>query len=203
MPLDQDMEAFSNLLYSKLITYSLISWNWLSWAFMSGMEFTHKTAMGAIDAHRDDVWIFRERNENPWSVKEDVIVNGRVNFVNLAYWHPSEASLYFTGSDVKNSHNFGSVVSAELYNSDKSLHYDLSSFFHNFYWQGESISPSLYEVVLLYCLTNNLFFSKAQLAVFTLEVLTADSQTVRLRLDSSNALVNFEDWATYEVASAT
>lgn len=172
-----------------VIPYSLVAWHWITWTVSEGVEIAKKTVRGVVDAHTEDIWIFRDRNETPWPVKEYESLS------KFVHWKPSENRLYFPDTDSK-ARVFGDVVIAEIYTED--TRYDLSSFFHNFSWKGETSAPSLYEVILLYCLTNNLIMSKKDLGEFTLEILTTDVKILRKRLDSDILFEDCSCWSSYE-----
>ena len=197
MAIDDMIEQWTTWFQTKAITYSLITWHWVTWAAARGVELTKKTIKGIRDAHVSENWYFRARNECPWPIKENHLLN---NLSTEAVWFPENQRMYFKennrAGDEITVHSFSDVVTAELYNSDKSLQYDLSSFFHTFSWRSARAAPSLYEVVLLYSLTNNLFFSKSQLEGFTLEVLNAEGETVLLRLENTHAQREFHGWNT-------
>jgi hypothetical protein len=197
--MDRTIEDFSSWLQVKCITYSLVSWHWIThlWSVVQG--YTATTVRGIRNAHIPDQWIFRERNECPWVIKEGLDEFQNLLFTNVATWSPCRSRLYFreVSTEFLTNHSFNDVVVAEIYTPDKSLQYDMSSFFHEFSWRSASLSPSLYEIVLLFCLTNNLLFSKSQLEEFTLEVMTADGETLQQRLDSPLAMDNFLSWDMY------
>lgn len=198
--MDIQLEVWTAWIQTKVITYSLISWHWITWAWATTADFTLRTVRGIRDAHTPEHWIFRERNECPWPIKEGEDENPVVQFTNVATWVPARNRLYFREGITarQTNHSFNDVVTAELYNSDKSLQYDMSSFFHEFSWKSSGPAPSLYEVTILFCLSYNLFFSKSQLDGFTLEVLTADGDTIIQRFDSTRSLVNFDSWDSYK-----
>jgi hypothetical protein len=195
--MDQQLDQWVQWIQTKVITYSLITWHWITWALAAGAEFTLKTVRGIRDAHAVEHWVFRARNECPWPIKEGEDENPVVQFTNQATWIPARNRLYFREGGNQVNHSFNDVVTAELYNRDKSLQYDMSSFFHEFSWRSVEKSPSLYEVVLLFCLTHNLFFSALQLDGFTLEILTAEGNTILVNLDSDNCRHDFDTWADY------
>lgn len=182
----------------KIITYSLVSWHWITFLWATGADFTWKTVRGVRDAHTPESWYFRARNECPWPMKENQIP---ITFSTEAMWTPRLHRMYFRenyqSGDINTTHSFSDLVTAELYNSDKSLVYDMSSFFHTFSWRSVRAAPSLYEIILLYCLSHNLMFRKSQLEEFTLEVMTADGETIKQRMDSTRALTFFNDWDNY------
>lgn len=197
--MDQQIDAWTIWLQTKIITYSLVSWHWITLLWEAGAHFTWKTVRGIRNAHTPEIWLFRERNECPWRIYRGQDENPSVEFTNVATWIPSHQRLYFRqpGTAQQTNQSFNDVVTAELYNTDKSLQYDLSSFFHTFSWRTSGAAPSLYEVVLLYSLSHNLFFSKTQLEGFTLEILTAEGDTILAKLSSAHTRIDFESWAEY------
>jgi hypothetical protein len=195
MSIEYTIDQWSTWLQTKIITYSLVSWHWITLLYANASDFTWKTVRGIRDAHIPENWYFHARNECPWPLKESEPTN---NFSAEAMWVPNMQRMYFReNSQSGTTHSFNDVVTAELYNSDKSIQYDLSSFFHTFSWRSVRAAPSLYEVVLIYCLSNNLLLRKSQLEGFTLEVMTAEGETILLRLHSSHATVSFDTWEMY------
>jgi hypothetical protein len=195
--MDQYLDNLNQWIQTKVITYSLITWHWITWAFELSVGLTNVTVRGIRNAHTPEIWLFRERNECPWRIHRGQDEHPSLEFTNVATWIPSHQRLYFRQNDSQTNQSFNDVVTAELYNTDKRLQYDLSSFFHTFSWRSASAAPSLYEVVLLYCLSQNLFFSKAQLEGFTLEIMTAEGDTILATLSSAHTRIDFEGWAEY------
>ena len=93
------------------------------------------------------------------------------------------------------SKSFSDVVLAEMVNTVNTITIDLSSTFHNIRWHGNNVvNPSLYEVVIIHCLANNLIFTDEQLSSFTLRILTAESNDVTIELCSSQSRAPFTTW---------
>jgi hypothetical protein len=198
MAIEDMLDQWSTWLQTKVITYSLVSWHWITFLWATGADFTWKTVRGIRDAHTPEHWYFCARNECPWPLKESEPTN---IFSTEAMWVPNIQRMYFRencqSGDLNTTHSFNDVVTAELYNSDKSIQYELSSFFHTFTWRSVRAAPSLYEVVLLYSLSHNLLFRKSHLEGFTLEVMTAEGEIIKQRLDSTRSYSFFDSWESY------
>jgi len=173
------------VIQTTAVTWGLIAYHWASLAFETSVVFLGKTYKGVMDAHTPSHWIFMERNTVPWSVKEGP-------FHYPLTFTPSE--MCFKSNKGSEKGSFSDVVTVELRNSDKTLVFDLTSFFHQITWYGDS--PSLYEVVLVYCLANNHFYNCESFKAFTLEVMTADSAVVSFHL--SECMENFKGWVKAE-----
>jgi hypothetical protein len=52
-------------------------------------------------------------------------------------------------------------------------------------------------VALIHCLSQGLIFTEKEMGDFSLEILTADSASVHVRLDSSEAKAPFSGWGAY------
>ena len=166
--------------------YGLIAFNYLSWAWDYGFELTRKSVRGAIHAHYNKEWIFTSRNSIPWVVFENS------NKFPMRYNPTDHVFLFLT--DDKPNQSFGDVVTAELKYNEQA--YDASSLFHNVKWYSgsELTSPSLYEISLVYCLENNLLFTKEEFDKGVLKILTADGKTITQDLNSPKSLLNFDKW---------
>jgi len=177
--IDVQFDDFTKWLWTTSITYGLITLNWATNTVETGVNIAQTSFRAAISAHVIDIWLFRERNTTPWPVKEGWDVN--TNFGITMSWYPkAKEFLILSDSErIKRNHAFTNVVMAELVCTDKNLRYDMSSFFHDIRWHSaETDAPSIYEVVTVYCLTNNLPFSPKLLSVFNLEVMTTDAETI-------------------------
>jgi len=173
---------------TTLLTWSLVAFQWVSAKLEDASVFAVKTVHGALDAHKTTSWVFADRNSIPWSVKD-----GHLNYP-LVYF---PAEMLFSGGGTQRG-KFDNVVMAELRNSDKTLIFDMSAFFHQLSWFGSA--PSLYEVALTFCLTENLVYSKEALGAFTLEATTTDGvKTISL----ASAKEPFSGWASPAEAEAT
>jgi hypothetical protein len=199
MSIDYTLDQWSTWLQTKIITYSLVSWHWITLLYANASDFTWKTVRGICDAHTPEQWYFPARNECPWPLKDTETTNNF--FLMEAMWVPTMQRMYFRENyrdgNENTIHSFNDVVTAELYNADKSVQYELSSFFHTFSWRSVRAAPSLYEVVLIYCLSNNLLLRKSQLEGFTLEVMTAEGEIIKQRLDSTRSYSFFDTWESY------
>jgi len=201
--IDARIDIATNWLLHKCFLLSCLAWNWFSSNYSAASSLLKKTFKGATDAHRASVWVFTSRNATPWRLLE-----GDANLVNmnsfpLTYYPESQEIYFFQSSDVQDdsadskrvSKSFSDVVIAEMENTVNTITIDLSSTFHNIRWNGnDSVNPSLYEIVIIHCLSNNLVFTDEQLSSFTLKVLTAESKDVTVELCSSQSRAPFGGW---------
>lgn len=185
--------------YRNGLIYSLIAYNWLTWAWETGYALTHKTVRAAINAHRGQEFVFLARNSCPWQrhTQEDELGVLRIQYP-LVY-NVNDCHFEFpVGQEGTNS--FSSVVTAELVNSDETIQFDMSGFFHAVTWDSIG-APSLFEVVLTYCLENDLLFTLDKLRGFRLKVFTSDGEDVVVPLDSNLAQDDFVRWTAGADAS--
>jgi hypothetical protein len=90
-------------------------------------------------------------------------------------------------------------VVASLVNSDKILNYDMSSFFHKISWEaGKWKGPSLYEVVLVFCLKKNLVFTRESMLIFYLDVYTIEGKNYHIKLSDAAAMGDFVSWDAFD-----
>ena len=102
-----------------------------------------------------------------------------------------------SGFSTTESESFGDVVLANMSNEYRGLNIEMSSTFHGISWTSSGESPSLYEVALIHCLSQGLVLTEKEMGEFSLEILTADSASVRVRVDSSEAKAPFSGWGAY------
>ena len=184
-------------IYTQLVTFSLIAVHWITLYIEILLNITKKTVYGIVDAHKPSMWVFPERNSVPWTKK----TSGEVKNYSYPMTYNPETNTFIMnsrgGDGVKGG--FGDVVMAELVNSDRILSFDMSSFFHELSWESVSktSAPSLYEVVLVYCLTRDLVFTKESMKGFWLEVLTAEGKEIRVSISSEAGMANFSSWDAF------
>lgn len=182
--------------YRNGLIYSLIAYNWLTWAWETGYGLTHKTVRAAINAHRGQEFVFLARNSCPWQrhTQEDELGVLRIQYP-LVY-NVNDCHFEFPVGQ-EGTESFSTVVTAELVNSDETIQFDMSGFFHAVTWDSVG-APSLFEVVLTYCLENDLLFTLDKLRGFRLKVFTSDGEDVVVPLDSDLAQNDFAGWTAVE-----
>lgn len=155
--------------------------NYIERLLDDGVVFINTSIKGAIGAHYPDIWVFLDRNSIPWVVKNEVEASMK--------YYPSINSFVFTGNEVNGK--MDDVVIAEL-KKDDTLILDMTTFFHSVKWMHGR--PSLYEVVITGCLSNNIFKCKDNIETYTLEVMTAEADTLKIKLSNDNMRVPFTGW---------
>ena len=198
------IESIVNSIYRAGLVYGLVAYYWITWACETGYILTHKTVRGAINAHRGQEFVFLARNSCPWQryVQDEELGILRIQYP-LVY-NVNDCHFEFPMNN-EGRRSFSTVVTVDLVNSDETISFVLSSFFHELSWDacddcdaGE-YSPSLFEIVLTYCLENDLLFTLDKISGFRLKVFTNDGEDHIIPLDSDFALSGFEGW--YENAS--
>ena len=180
-------------LYRSSVVYGLVGYHWLTWAWDIGCSFTYTTVCGAINAHRDKEYIFLSRNSCPW---QRYVQHDELNMIRTQYpliYTANDCHFEYPSSKNTATNTFSSVVTAEILNNDETILFDLSGFFHKVTWNSGG-APSLFEVVLMYCLENSLIFSLDRLHKFTLKVFTTDGENHSISLESELANNEFVKW---------
>jgi len=150
-----------------------------------------------IDANSPRTWLFSQRNTLPWALRDDLRISNY--YMYPMTYNPSSKtfSLYSRNREV--SYKFGDVVIASLTNSDGILWYDMSSFFHTLSWEaGPDCGPSLYEVVIVFCLAKNLVFTAESMKTFYLDVYTIEGKNYRIKISDLDAMRDFTSWNVFE-----
>ena len=194
------LAQYFDLAYRNGLIYSLIAYNWLTWAWETGYSLTHKTVRAAINAHRGQEFVFLARNSCPWQryTQEEELGVLRIQYPMVYNVNDCHYEFPTSGESIL---SFSSVVTTDLVNSDETISFDLSSFFHNVTWDSGASAPSLFEIVLTYCLENDLLFTLDKLRAFRLKVFTADGDEHVVPLDSDLAQSDFVSWPANENAS--
>ena len=190
--LDNTLDHFTRLLWSKLIVCILSTTHFVSDVYNKVATAVARSVKGALDAHKESVWLFTARNSVPW------VTHGN-EYRSIDYpiiYYPEKKRMYMSPHNSSESKSFGDVVLASMSNSDGYINIEISSTFHGISWISRE-SPSLYEVALIHCLSHGLVFTEKEMGRFSLDILTADSASVSVRLDSSEAKAPFIGWEAY------
>ena len=180
---------------SNMQMYLLSLFHTVSCLFERFYYFTQKTVQAMIDAHSSCTWVFSERNTVPWCLKDSV---GMKNYVYPIMYNPLTQLFVLPSRVLEECSKFDDVVVASLVNSDKILNYDMSSFFHSVSWEaGKGRGPSLYEVVLVFCLSKDLVFTRESMQIFYLDVYTIEGKNYHIKLSEVEALNDFISWNAF------
>jgi len=212
---------FDNISRS-LITNGLIAFNAITTAWDFGYKYSVTTVKGIIDSHTSSIWVFRQRNNMPWVVKSGWMQPDKIrNGISMEYY-PSENKFIVESGFVKKRFD-DIVTVELLRIEDAGIVYDMSAFFHELFWTSkgyasasasassssssapappapslngsvpDSSSPSIYEMALVYTLTQN---AVVRLEDYTVRVNTI-SETILISLNSEKARLPFTDWNVF------
>lgn len=187
--------VLADSIYRTGLIYSLVFVNLATSLWEAGYTFTHKSIVAAINAHKRREFVFLERNACPWQRyrEEEELGVMRIQYP-LIY---DVDTNHFTTSLVTSQEKvrlFSDVVTVELVNSDETVCFDLSSFFHSL-TSCDSAAPSVFEVVLTYCLEDGLVFTTEKLRGFRVKVFTVEGEEISILL--KDATTPFTSWADY------
>jgi hypothetical protein len=202
--LDIQLSGFTQYVSNRFIMAGLIFWNWVSDKYNYVKGFLMKGLDGAIDAHRSRKWVFAQRNTVPWIVLEGKYENLNKPVFPLTYDPSSRTFTLKEDETGLMSRTHDHVVTAELINDGFSTSIDISYMFHTVSWKGDyHIAPSLYEVVMVECLSSGFAFTEESLSKLTLSVMTADAMIIKVPLSSNISKMPFSEWNNYvfELAS--
>ena len=190
--LDKTLDDFTRFLWNNLLLCVLSTTHFVSDVYNKVASVVARSVKGAMDAHKESVWLFTARNSVPWVTHG----NGYRNIDYPIVYYPEKKRMCMSQHNTSESESFGDVVLASMSNKDGYINVEMSSTFHGISWTS-SESPSLYEVALIHCLSHGLVFTEKEMDKFSLDILTADSASVRVRLNSSAAKAPFSGWEAY------
>jgi len=190
--LDDTLERITQILWSKFLLCVLSTTHFVSDVYNKVAAAVARSVKGAMDAHKESVWLFTARNSVPWVTHG----NGYQNIDYPIVYYPETKRMCMSQHNTSESESFGDVVLASMSNKDGYINVEMSSTFHGISWSS-SESPSLYEVALIHCLSHGLVFTEKEMDKFSLDILTADSASVRVRLNSLAAKAPFSGWGAY------
>ena len=188
--LDVTLERATQWIWNRALLFTLLTTNFVSNAFNKLYEYSSISLQGAMDAHKEEVWLFTTRNALPWvSFVEDY----RGKEYPIIYY-PRNKNMYINPGNTSEKKSFDDVVLANMTNGDGSVNIEMSSTFHNISWTSSGDSPSLYEVALIHCLSHKFLFTEKEMSEFTLEILTADANTFCISMQ--HAKESFSGWGS-------
>ena len=129
------------------------------------------------------IWVFTHRNACPWRTTTIP--------TNILYFHPETNSFYLKTRTPTTKKRMDDLVTAEIFDSNNILVADVSEFFQSISLEA---TPSLYEIVLLSFLRNNILLTEDELERYTLRVMTIDIDTLDISLNSTKAKEDFVSW---------
>ena len=191
---DATLERATQFIWNRAVLITLIASNFVSKTFNALYEYSSTSLKGAIDAHKETVWVFTSRNSIPWVTLSEEYSYDNLREVNKypIVYYPKKKHMYINPGNTFETKSFGDVVLANMTNAEGTVNIEMSSTFHNIYWTSSGDSPSLYEVALIHCLSHKVVFTEKEMAEFTLEILTADANTVNISMQ--NAKEVFSGW---------
>jgi hypothetical protein len=192
--IDATLERATQFIWNKAVLITLIATNFISKSFNSVYDYSSISLQGAMDAHKEKVWVFTSRNSIPWVTLSEEYSYDNLREVNKypIVYYPQKKHMYINPGNTFETKTFGDVVLANMSKPDGTVKIEMSSTFHNIYWTSSGDSPSLYEVALIHCLSHKLVFTEKEMVEFTLEFLTADANTVNISMQ--NAKEVFSGW---------
>lgn len=183
------MDDWINRLGQSMLFYT--GW-WGIWLFNRGHDvytaiaaFLQRSWHGVRRAHQDEVLLFPDRNQYPWTMKEEDW-DAHQGQAPVLRFLPS--SNHFAGPPTviqdRMNLRFLDIVTVELKRRrgaaarpDKQAVWDLSPMFYELSWSPDH-APSLLEIVLVAALMENQFFSVKELMDnWVLEVFRTDTTT--------------------------
>lgn len=129
------------------------------------------------------IWVFTHRNACPWRTTTIP--------TNILYFHPETKSFSLKTRTPTTKKRMDDLVTAEIFDSNNILVADVSEFFQSISLEA---TPSLYEIVLLSFLRNNILLTQDELETYTLRVMTIDIDTLDIYLNSTKAKEDFVSW---------
>jgi len=186
--LDATLERATQWIWNRALLFTLVTTNFVSNVFNKLYEYSSISLQAALNAHKEEVWLFTARNTLPWV---SFLEEHRENKYPIIYY-PRMKHMIINPGDTSKTKSFDDVVLANMSNADGSINVEMSSTFHNISWTSSGESPSLYEIALIHCLSHKLIFTEKEMAEFTLEILTADANTVSISMQ--DAKDGFSGW---------
>ena len=183
--IDERIEVWLYILWGNLVQWGLITWHWITDTWDRGCEAAIKTLRAIEHAHKEDIYIFIDRNSQPLVLKEDSLND---SYSNMLIFNPSSNTFLLhnrlTDSSIRNSFDCVDVS----FNSK-----NLTEFFMNLRW-NQAAAPSLLECVILYGILYNEPMSRTFIQAKTLVVLDSNVNEHRIQLDSELAKNRFASW---------
>ena len=173
-------------IHTNLPVYTVVAYNKATSAAAAAFECSRKTVRGIIDAHTESSWVFLERNTYPLQLK------GAYECTNELVYNP-ELQRFALVDTLDTSRNMLNSVTAEVYNSQGVLQFDMSSFMYDVVWTTTS-KTSLLELVLVYAVQQGKYIPTAMLKGYTIRILDSSCEIHDVILGSERAMGPANEW---------
>ena len=157
--------------------------NTISTMYTYYLKLCKKTVNAIVNSQTPDIWIFPQRNGFPWIRKEAA---------DYFCYYPD--ILKFGSIEARKS--FDDLVTAEIVDSTGKLLLDCTEFFHNIRWTD---APSIYEIVLIFLLSNDIIMKDESFVGNSLRVMTLENPDLSIKLNNPKAKEVFSTWTAFEV----
>lgn len=190
MNLDRRIELWSRWFMDQIVLWSLIGWNRVCEMWEAFSEYALRIFTHLVHAHKRDVWMFLNENELPFCAKEG-IHHFTVPPQTLFYYPDTNTFRLNDRLQEVRTRRFD-VVSVIL-RMENNNQVDISSFFHSITWRQHGV-PSLWEVVEVYWIHQNLPSAHELKNRWSLLVMDSDTEEHTIALDSPIARRRFSGW---------
>lgn len=170
---------------APLVKGSLIFWHWTTETWDTGHKWVRRTLHSVKEAHKEDVWVFIDRNSTPLLLKEDKVSD---HYTNCLLFYPKTNIFFLHNRLVENRIESFDCVDVRLGSQE-----NVTGFFMNLRWK-QSTAPTLYECVLLYSILKGEPLSKQEITSKCLVVLDSDASEHTILLGSELAKRRFTSW---------
>jgi hypothetical protein len=172
-------------LWTSLAKGFLIFWHWTTETWDSVCEWVSLTLHAIQQAHKEDVWIFIDRNSTPLLLKEDKVSD---YYTNCLLFYTKSNTFLLHNRLVENRTESFDCVDIRLGSQE-----NVTGFFMNLRWK-QSTAPTLYECVLLYSILKGEPLSKQEITSKSLVVLDSNASEHTILLGSELAKRRYTSW---------
>ncbi len=178
------IEEWTLYLWGSFMQWSLILWHWTTDTWDRGYEWGIKTLRAIENAHKENTWVFMDRNYTPLLIK-DIQIQEHYN--NKLVFNESTNTLLLHNRLADNTYQSFDCVDVRVGQEN------ITSFFMNLRWK-QGAAPSLIECILLYGILSHYPLSREEISTKLLTVLDSDANEHEILLGSEVAKRRFVGW---------
>ena len=181
---DDRLDEYLRYIWGFIVQWCLIGWHWTTETWNRGYEWVLTTLRAIEDAHKENVWVFMDRNSMPLLVKNDNLTE---NYNNCLLFYPDTNTFLLHNRLMENGLQSFDCVDVTLGTEN------VTGFFMNLRWK-QGAAPTLVECILLYGILTRLPMSKQTITTKSLTVLDSNTDEHQILLGSEQAKRRFTSW---------
>jgi hypothetical protein len=188
--IDESIDTWLRYIWGFFVQWSLISWHYATDTWDRGCEWGVKTLRAVEHAHKENVWVFLDRDAMPLLRKEDELTD---HYDNKLVFYPNSSTFLLHNRLTENRFHSFDCVDVSLRKISNNKIENITEFFMNIKWKSGA-NPTLAECIKIYGILHNTPFTNIGIADYCLIVIDSNGDEHQIQLGSDLAHIRFSGW---------